>query len=383
MATLQDVMTPVRTRSRAVGGRRRAAEVAPAGEVINVGGLVWRPTNLATEDEDEIMPSSVGGRGRQAITQEPERSAHVLEAREKSLGDEGLAIGDAAEASGKRQKGVQTKRKLQNSSDGGGDAEVVNEGGDPEENSTVSKAFQTPVIGASSKRGTHALLGARRVTLSPLPEEDGTDVLTPLTRRRTPSPDFLRRETTGMTFAHPKRRAKFSRASFDGAKRGRVLEQTVPQGAKYQSVANTGLQSGPMDNLQPEAGPSAGAVAAASRGSMRSFELESGRRGGVVTYSKLRRVETGGEQDVGGHMVQLPSAKALGVRAQSPGSLSGVGSSPDRVGDEDGGDDEQDGFKEGAGIGVEKHDDMLKTFYMAQRQLWKEVDEISLEEDFD
>lgn len=113
--------------------------------------------------------------------------------------------------------------------------------------------------------------------------------------------------------------------------------------------------------------------------------------------------------------VSLPSTKALGIRGSSPphpspGTTStGVHGDDDKDNDEDDDDDDyeeeeeesasdgqNDGNKsKGSGLGHDdetgdnsnasrgqsKSSDFLQAFYLSQRQLWKEVDEISLEEE--
>lgn len=108
--------------------------------------------------------------------------------------------------------------------------------------------------------------------------------------------------------------------------------------------------------------------------------------------------------------VSLPSTKALGIRSSSlshpsPGTTStGVQCDDDKDKDDDdddyeeeenASDDQDDGSNKGSGLvrndqsgdnsnaprGQSKSSDFLQAFYMSQRQLWKEVDEISLEEE--
>lgn len=112
--------------------------------------------------------------------------------------------------------------------------------------------------------------------------------------------------------------------------------------------------------------------------------------------------------------VSLPSTKALGIRSSSPSHPSpgttstGVHDDDDKNNDDDEddddyeeeeeentSDDQDDGNNKGSGLGRDdqagdnsnasrsqsKTSDFLQAFYMSQRQLWKEVDEISLEEE--
>lgn len=118
------------------------------------------------------------------------------------------------------------------------------------------------------------------------------------------------------------------------------------------------------------------------------LESSNRKRGMVQTYSKRQRIRR--TQKKTGQIL-LPSRRALGVRSASPSSeeksvLGGVDSdNNESIGRND---KNGSGFTEADSNENEKKeepvmDDMLKVFYMAQRQLWKEVDEISLEEEFD
>lgn len=105
----------------------------------------------------------------------------------------------------------------------------------------------------------------------------------------------------------------------------------------------------------------------------------------VVTYSRrMRNVQ---------QKVTLPSTRALGIWSQSPtvaevsqqtsendASESSLANDRDESDEEGGGDDVNEKVDSRRDP---KHNDFLQAFYVAQRQLWKEVDEISLEEDLD
>lgn len=372
--------------------------------VVRLGDFLWRPTNLATEDEDEITPVHVGTWGDATAAVALKTTGVEQEKRDKNMGEGRRSMDKAT--------GVSRKRRL---------AVGAIESGDDVLNNTDTVALKTTGV-EREKRDTnmgegrrlmHKVTGVsrkRRLAVGAIMSGDdvldsterndggegdgdggdgddgggdsadaggdvqhGTDSVTPPAERRTPSPDDVRGETAEIRPDRQRRRATFSRASF-GKMTRRAPEATV-----------VGMQLGADEGQR---GLFASGRLTQSRRGVRVFDVDSGRkRGGIVTYSKRRRVQAGGEDHGGGgdhgYSVELPSTRALGVGWQSPGS-SGAGSSPDAYEPPEHGAKEEEAVEEAeVAAVVENHNDMLKTFYMAQRQLWKEVDEISLEEDLD
>lgn len=403
----EDEITPVQSVAR----RPRQQTVPPplkASQRSNTGtrpASLWRPTNMATEEEDEILPLA------STISRPPTAKRLQVSCSSQSNGTPlSSSIGERLDDRGLSSALIESKcskpvSKLYLHAHTHG----------PAHGSLTSASSRDPILLSSTTKEpepqTRVLQFRRELTTAPTGGESrhlSGDITGPSSKNST------RSDLNGVAFEsrtkHPRngtrKRARDAYKDNSGGndknsavrvyslrnlrnrqpvrKPASPTRSHVSLSSESGSEHNSGMNNKAVDI---EAEPQNPIMIGLEEVPLAPITLESGvrKQGTIQTYSKRQRTN---RTDVKNGQILLPSRRALGIRSVSPSSEDTPiqnGMDNARLSGTDGnGYDNSDSDD----INDEKEeepvmDDMLKIFYMAQRQLWKEVDEISLEEALD
>lgn len=342
---------------------------------------LWRPTTMATEDEDEILPVVTSVSGRSAAT-----PRQVTRLRQTDALTDILIDSNSTKPHPKQLPSPTSQHRIPKPS-----AQVVlTPSKEPESRSRLGQSIRKPLATSDDKKTNYSSSDVLKLSID---SNSGSELDHAVPEVRS---ERLRSGTR-------KRARDVHDNDLDGNDKkpsGKVYTMRARRGVPKPTLAtpsqvslsseSDGEQNSGMHNefMEIDSEPQR-SVNQPEHNSVMSPVLESSnrKRGTVQTYSKRQRTR---RTDKENGEILLPSRRALGVRSASPSSeeksmLDGndddSNESIERKGKEGSGHIEADSSDEKEEEPV--MDDMLKVFYMAQRQLWKEVDEISLEEEFD